>query len=766
MRALTLPGQFGLDDEIEMGEVDEPLPAEGDEPFLAQGDEMIDTGDPTQVMQDFQDRLFDLVPIPSMLLTYNITDTILMKTSTLRIERWRREFSGTDEEGDVSMEDVVIGEGSSAAVNRFAPFASELDWRVACWAIQDGIGHKSFDRLMAIPGVAEKLGLSYQNIRGLHKIVDAVPPRATWKKRELWFKNDPEDKHIVHHRDPLEAIKTLLGNPAHAEHVVYRPKKIFSDASKSKRIYNEMWTGDWWNTVQDRLPSGACVAPVIIATDKTQLTQFTGGKTAYPVYLTLGNLPRAICRKPSQQACILIAYLSVSKMVGKQLTKKQKSTRIQQLFHDSMRIVLEPLIEAGKKGMEVTGGDGKVRILYPILACYVADYPEQCLVTCAKYGTCPKCQLIRIAREKATSISNFQELCKVDNISGGVRHPFWEDFPHCDIHMGITSDVLHQLYQGVVKHLEHWCTSLMTTAELDHRIRSLPPCFGVRHFKNGWSQLSQVSGKERKDMARILLGCIMGKAPSQVIVCYRALLDFIYVAQYPTHDDSTLQYLTNALDEFHANKDILVDLGIRNHFNIPKFHSMLHYEECIHYAKEAWRASNFRNELPQMTQWLSRQEKIVMFQSYISHYQSEEEREEEVQEAVDGRNQDVGVVTAKRPAAPSQTLSNIQTKHGCPSFSYHLRIFLNKFLTRGDSIPRTQVGNAFLPFDKLDVWHSFKFSLDTLGNDVDGQKGIDLVRAQPGRGKSPGRFDVVVVTHNDGAESTGLHGAPPYVSNT
>jgi hypothetical protein len=285
---------------------------------------------------------------------------------------------------------------------------------------------------------------------------------------------------------------------------------------------------------------------VIIATDKTQLTQFTGGKSAYPVYLTLGNLPRSIRRKPSKQACILIAYLSVSKMVGKQLTKKQKSTRIQQLFHDSMRIVLEPLIEVGKKGMEVTGGDGKVRIVHPILACYVADYPEQCLVTCAKYGTCPKCQVnddkmggrekagwrtqrrtskvICTAREKATSISNFQELCKEDNISGGVRRPFWEDFPHCDIHMSITSDILHQLYQGVVKHLEHWCTSLMTTAELDHRIRSLPPCFGVRHFKNGWSQLSQVSGKERKDMARILLGCIIGKAPSQV-----SLESYIYL---------------------------------------------------------------------------------------------------------------------------------------------------------------------------------------------------------------------------------------------
>jgi len=128
------------------------------------------------------------------------------------------------------------------------------------------------------------------------------------------------------------------------------------------------------------------VAPVIIATDKTQLTQFAGDKTAYPVYLTLGNLPRAIRRKPSQHACILITYLSVSKMVSVELSKKQKSTRIQQLFHDSMWIVLEPLIEAGKSGVEVTSGDGKVRMVHPILACYVADYPEQCLVTCASTG--------------------------------------------------------------------------------------------------------------------------------------------------------------------------------------------------------------------------------------------------------------------------------------------------------------------------------------------------------------------------------------------
>ncbi|KAG1761013.1 hypothetical protein EDD22DRAFT_780373, partial [Suillus occidentalis] len=34
--------------------------------------------------------------------------------------------------------------------NLFYPFTSQLDWQVACWAVQKGIGHKAFDRLLAI----------------------------------------------------------------------------------------------------------------------------------------------------------------------------------------------------------------------------------------------------------------------------------------------------------------------------------------------------------------------------------------------------------------------------------------------------------------------------------------------------------------------------------------------------------------------------------------------------------------------------------------
>ncbi|KAF9470504.1 hypothetical protein BDN70DRAFT_762707, partial [Pholiota conissans] len=53
-----------------------------------------------------------------------------------------------DKDGDTSMaEDGVDG-------NPFAPFSSELDWRIAQWVVKDGIGHNSFNRLLEIPGVS------------------------------------------------------------------------------------------------------------------------------------------------------------------------------------------------------------------------------------------------------------------------------------------------------------------------------------------------------------------------------------------------------------------------------------------------------------------------------------------------------------------------------------------------------------------------------------------------------------------------------------
>jgi hypothetical protein len=56
-------------------------------------------------------------------------------------------YTQVDREGDILME-----EGGEP--NPFAPFSSELDWRVAHWAVKDGPGHNALNRLFEIPGVS------------------------------------------------------------------------------------------------------------------------------------------------------------------------------------------------------------------------------------------------------------------------------------------------------------------------------------------------------------------------------------------------------------------------------------------------------------------------------------------------------------------------------------------------------------------------------------------------------------------------------------
>ncbi|KAF8165815.1 hypothetical protein B0H34DRAFT_794159 [Crassisporium funariophilum] len=487
----------------------------------------------------------------------------------------------------------------------FFPFLLELDWKVAQWAVKDGPGHSAFDRLLEIPGVVEKLGLSFHNIRALHQKLDGMPEKAgEWQTKHLSFQDSPDDIFTMRYRDPIEAIRSLWKDTNLSPRMKFGPTKVFSGPDKETHIFNEMWTAKWWHVLQSKLPPGATLAAMIIATDKTQLTQFSGNKSAYPVYLTIGNIPKAMRRKPSQHACILIAYLSVDKMDCTRLTKLEHRSRVQRVFHESMRTVLEPLIKAGNEGVQMMSSDGAVCNVFPILTCYVADYREQCLVACSKYGTCPQCQapakdlqncnpyplcsqswtekIIEEGWKQAgDSQKAFHIYCMSKDMAGTVYKPFWQGFPLCNINCTITPDVLHQLYQGVFKHIVTWCQCVVTLAELDRCICCLPFGYGLRKLKNGISTLSQISGPERKNMAKILLGCLIGKMRTSGIQAVTALLDFIYIAQYPTHDTITLDYLRDALHCFHKNCHYFIDTLVQKDFNIPKFHSLQHYIDSI-----------------------------------------------------------------------------------------------------------------------------------------------------------------------------------------
>ncbi|KAJ8090904.1 hypothetical protein PM082_024827 [Marasmius tenuissimus] len=255
--------------------------------------------------------------------------------------------------------------------NEYAPFASHMDWEVARWAKMHGTGSTAFSDLLAIDGVPEALGLSYLNSMELNNIIDRRLPaqRPSFSRREVVIAGKTVD---IYHRPVLDCIKEFYSTPKHAPYLVN--------------------TGKWWWSTQKQLEGdkpGATIIPVILSSDKTQIT-LVRNKTAYPVYLTIGNLPKGIRRKPSKQGQILVAYLPTTQLKH-MVTKASRRRAVANLFHACVGSLLAPLREAGVNGIILASGDGVKRRCHPILAAYVADYPKQILVTCSYYGDCPLC---------------------------------------------------------------------------------------------------------------------------------------------------------------------------------------------------------------------------------------------------------------------------------------------------------------------------------------------------------------------------------------
>ncbi len=310
-------------------------------------------------------------------------------------------------------------------------------------------------------------------------------------------------------------------------------------------------------------------------------------------------------------------------------------------------------------------------------------------------------------------------------------------------------------------------------------------------------------------MQRVFIGVLQGAVQPAVLRTAVAVLDFIYYSRLHIHTSATLDALESALRTFHENKAIIISVGVRENFNIPKIHQMIHYcasirsrgspdgyntenSERLHidFAKEAYRASNKRDYVKQMTTWMGRREAAARFRAYLDWASqidkrargmglSLEEGECEVveEEADTGLSHDshgdqrdqrghrkskFGVAAV--PAFPRLAIDDIGLRFLAPQFLYSLQ----RYITRHYPPPAKPI----LPnlTDRFDLYKILTIplpNLPTVGryHQVNRIRGTPAVSPGPGRKEeSPAHFDTVLVRceeeiNNAYTKGTSLEGA-------
>ena len=62
----------------------------------------------------------------------------------------------------------------------------------------------------------------------------------------------PAEKLELWRRNPIEVVKELMGNEALRDALQYAPERAYTDREGTNRVYDEMWTADWWWDTQVR----------------------------------------------------------------------------------------------------------------------------------------------------------------------------------------------------------------------------------------------------------------------------------------------------------------------------------------------------------------------------------------------------------------------------------------------------------------------------------------------------------------------------------
>lgn len=251
---------------------------------------------------------------------------------------------------------VIPNPGSE---DTWRPFRNKDEYELASWFIRSKVSKSMINDYLK-PGKMSSLKdkIGFKSADELFDLLNDIHygfAKHNWTGHTFQIESEIDGKKATEwtiiYRDALGAVEFMLGYPPFAPHLTYAPEyhinaNMWETAQRNEkwgsanndeddRTYTEMHTGNWWWHTQDNLPDGATVVPILLGSDKTQITSLAGDEAAWPVYITLGNLDRATRRSQHEPGTMLLGFIPIIKGVDD--SSRQLKSHV---YHKAIGIML------------------------------------------------------------------------------------------------------------------------------------------------------------------------------------------------------------------------------------------------------------------------------------------------------------------------------------------------------------------------------------------------------------------------------------------
>ncbi|KAI6130294.1 hypothetical protein EDD16DRAFT_1689659 [Pisolithus croceorrhizus] len=481
--------------------------------------------------------------------------------------------------------------------NPYFPFSSRDEWELGKFLYRN-LTQGQINDFLKLQWVRNVIVVCFRTAEQLLSWLDVIPKGPTWRCTQICTEGYTTKEPIyLYWHDALEVVRDIFGNPFFSEHMMYDPYYIYEC---TEREYGEWMSGDEAHRIQNELPDGATIVPIILASDKAPVTRMSGDHEMHPLFLTIANINSEVRMKAKAHAWACVAYTPIPEFLTHPDFHSILEARV---WHRCMDIVCANLKVASHRGVFMADPHNNARYCFTPLAAYTADLPEQLMIACItnQFGdafqhTPRDGQLtLKILHDICSAagenidpwkIREFQAAAKKHHLSG-VQLPFWRDWHFSNPAVFLVGEILHSCHKWFFDHVLKWCKWVLGEDELDARYRCQHKYVGTRHF-TGVSRVKQMTGREHRDIQRTIVAAIAGGADADFVCAVRAIVDFIYRAQAPTFTTSSIQEMEACLAEFHRYKYAILEAGARRgrtgdipHFQIPKLELFQSFSRTI-----------------------------------------------------------------------------------------------------------------------------------------------------------------------------------------